>query len=1069
MVPSSVSTSFETVTSTASLKVFTPGQTDDPSSTTTSLISSSEDESQDLFPTQDVDAIMEDPEFNKSFTEASNQFYSTDVNDLHNTGPFRPSSSQLPVNVKFWYGWEIHRTATHLGMTVIDVYNIIEKSCRQKNACSANPGASFEDAWNVIKTLFQRAGHPFLPPKSELEDWTTVQNRYEDVESNKVVSLTARLDWGENPSKALFDFRLNPMRLEESCRLHRKFGADRFMVVSAPLFTESQMPRNIRPPDGDQTSLHNKIMDWLATGIHHIAGRLWRVYYIEHEKYKTKKKQKPKEGQRQKLFLFAIDGLDLVPRTVGELKLPIERMHGRHQAITLEELTEWHMSFDANKSSTDLKLFSRWSIAHSKTKPTVVLEQHEFLYLPDEPGKPVMNDGCALMSLACAQAIWAAYGGVGEVPSAVQGRVGGAKGLWLVDYHNTFPDVSERGFWIQVSDSQLKIKPHPRDISDADPAQRTFEVLKHSRPCKEGHLNFQFLTILEDRRVPRAVLCEALLADTRRYSDSLIEAVGNSNPIELRSFMHKYHRSTRSDEQIALLGSFPNDRNEQINMLLDSGFKPRECNKLLKGVGELLHDYMMSYVGKLWIQLSYSTTCFCAPDPLGVLEPGEVYLGFSEKFPDPRTGVNEWCLNDIDVLVARNPAYLPSDMQKRHAVYKHELRNFKDVILFSVKGSRSTASLLSGGDYDGDTVTVIWDPAIVDPFEGKEVPQDLPSESQCGMVPLSRPLSNVFTAERPRAEAMADFLRACITFNSHPNLMGRCSVEHEKLVYKQSPPDLSSRGAVRLAALAGYLVDCNKQGYFLSDKAWHRFRRDASGDFHLPDPAYKTGEAPQMMMTEAGPVCANIIDYLKFDVATKQSIEVLSNFHQQFPESRRPDSDLVSLWKEARDQAEREKEKFNKTALKEILKSLDREVYEVGELWKRLSAKPWESESAKEERKDFPSLVNSVYEKVTGIEPLDLDHDVRRRYEEEKDQQYSHWSLLRASAIYFRFPENKNLPWLLAGRELCRIKAQKQGNTRLITEAMYHILKPNTRLTKRLLEGYPAELNVEDEDEVDEE
>lgn len=32
------------------------------------------------------------------------------------------------------------------------------------------------------------------------------------------------------------------------------------------------------------------------------------------------------------------------------------------------------------------------------------------------------------------------------------------------------------------------------------------------------------------------------------------------------------------------------------------------------------------------------------------------------------------------------------------------LRELKDVIVFSVQGNRSLASLLSGGDYDGDKV-----------------------------------------------------------------------------------------------------------------------------------------------------------------------------------------------------------------------------------------------------------------------------------------------------------------------------------------------------------------------------
>lgn len=35
------------------------------------------------------------------------------------------------------------------------------------------------------------------------------------------------------------------------------------------------------------------------------------------------------------------------------------------------------------------------------------------------------------------------------------------------------------------------------------------------------------------------------------------------------------------------------------------------------------------------------------------------------------------------------------------------LRELKDVIVFSVQGERSLASLLSGGDYDGDKVRIL--------------------------------------------------------------------------------------------------------------------------------------------------------------------------------------------------------------------------------------------------------------------------------------------------------------------------------------------------------------------------
>lgn len=54
-------------------------------------------------------------------------------------------------------------------------------------------------------------------------------------------------------------------------------------------------------------------------------------------------------------------------------------------------------------------------------------------------------------------------------------------------------------------------------------------------------------------------------------------------------------------------------------------------------------------------------------DPLAVLEEGEVHFGFSSTFQDPDSGWSDVMLHDIDVLVARSPARLPSDVQKVEA------------------------------------------------------------------------------------------------------------------------------------------------------------------------------------------------------------------------------------------------------------------------------------------------------------------------------------------------------------------------------------------------------------------
>ena len=749
---------------------------------------------------------------------------------------------------------------------------------------------------------------------------------------------------------------------------------------------------------------------------------------------------------------------------------------------------QWHIPLHANYMSTDLKLFSRWSLGFSKTIPTVELQPHEFLHLQDmlgdkavkEPGgkfaRQVMNDGCALISYPLAKAIWASYGGEGEIPSAIQGRISGAKGLWVVDYQGRFSDVSKRGYWIQVSESQLKIKPHPRERLDADTSQCTFEVLKFSSDRNGAQLNKQLITILEDRKIPRTVLRNALEEDMKSYSDSLTQAMGD--PRRLRLWMQEYGYSSPSD-QLKLLGSFPDRFSHQMTLLLESGFHPLGCEKLVTCATELLKSHVAGYLEKMWVGLPHSTTVFCAPDPCDVLAEDEVFLGFTKPIVDPRTGITETALDDIGVLLARNPAHLASDIQLRKAVYKHELRNYKNVILFSIRGSRSTAALLSGGDFDGDTVTCIWDPRLVEHFRNTDMP-NMPTQQDCGMVNKSRQISEIFPACRLEAATLQDFLQGCVSFNASEDLLGTCTYEWEKVVYslsqQQQKDKLSDAGAVKLAALAGYLVDSRKQGWALSEKAWRTFRNNASGGQWLPEPGYKSGEAPRRTTD----FYLNIIDHLTFDVAESEKHRVLADMEARRNSVGTYDQDLSRCWMKAKLKMNEEKTNKDKKLswdrrtrssgqaapiLADLLDGDDGLHYQISQLQERwmmlLAAGRVGLGSPNADINDsiFRDSVYVMYEQFRNIEPKKLDHQIRTRYEEEKEEEhpFGHWALLRASCLYACLAARKqsfpNWAWQVAGNELCFLKMlQYKGRVRPMVVDMHELLRLDTKLTKRLLE-----------------
>ena len=116
---------------------------------------------------------------------------------------------------------------------------------------------------------------------------------------------------------------------------------------------------------------------------------------------------------------------------------------------------------------------------------------------------------------------------------------------------------------------------------------------------------------------------------------------------------------------------------------------------------------------RLHIGLGRSTLALMVADPLDVLEEDEIHLGFDSAFTDPKSQFSDTMLHDMDVLVARDPALLPSDIQRVgttsvvknrivterwqvKAVFKPELAGYKNVIVFPSKGRMSLADKLSG-------------------------------------------------------------------------------------------------------------------------------------------------------------------------------------------------------------------------------------------------------------------------------------------------------------------------------------------------------------------------------------
>jgi len=213
--------------------------------------------------------------------------------------------------------------------------------------------------WTWVRGHSQR-GDRLVPEKSPSRAWDAAVGDFKTGRHSEAVVMSGDLDWCSKNEPGIFKLRLNPLKLERTCRFHRRFGSDRFLTLT--------IPPAARPPDhlrfDDQTSvLRESIATWLTRNDHHCLGRIWRAFYVE--EVKSKKKVKPEP--RFRVEFFAIDGVDFVCRYLPTSVAPPHQASDRHTPMGVEDLLEWHMPTAANRNQSNCKLFQRISLGLSKT------------------------------------------------------------------------------------------------------------------------------------------------------------------------------------------------------------------------------------------------------------------------------------------------------------------------------------------------------------------------------------------------------------------------------------------------------------------------------------------------------------------------------------------------------------------------------------------------------------------------------------------------------------------------------------------------------------------------------
>ncbi|CAG8079886.1 unnamed protein product [Penicillium olsonii] len=883
--------------------------------------------------------------------------------------------------------------------------------------------------WTWVAGHNQRGNCP-LPEKSSARAWDSAIDNFKSKKQSEVVVLSGEMDWCDDSEFGIFKLKLNPLKTERTCRFHRRFGSDRFLTITVPAPSRPPHHQNI-----DSSLLQDCMATWLTRHDHSCLGRTWRAFYVEEVKSKKKTQTEP----RFRVDFFAVAGGDFEPRSrklVPAVSAP--RSSGEKPTpMSVARLLEWHMPTAANANQSNCKLFQRISLGLSKTFDTVTLKPSQVLRLKDPAGRTVMNDGCALMSRALANRICDRLGITTATPSCFQGRIAGAKGLWMVDRHQSSIGtemVDGDDIWIQISDSQLKIHPHSQDwFGPFDEEKLTFEVVNWAKPLHPVDLNIQLLGILQHGAgvLVKEYIAQLIRNGVQQLYDDFLEVLKSNSPVSCRALLQKLRPSGDDPTGKARrLEEWTANEAESIIRYSEAGFAPRDFYPLRVKLRKYLTWLLSRQVEELKIEVPLSTYAYCIADPYGVLEADEVHFGFSSNWRDPNGQFEDNLLDGVDVLVGRLPAHVPSDIQRRRAVWKHDLRHFKDVIVFSTKGDVPLAHMLSGGDYDGDTPWVCWDPMIVQNFQNSSLPPEYPP-AHYGLIKRSVPMSELETTE--------DFLQSAFSFNLTTSNLGRCTVEHEKLAYDES---IDSANAKEMACLLSHLVDARKGGVELSEQAWKAFRKKLSPKLRGL-PAYRPGSTRKPKVT-------NIVDFLKFSVATSEQTRILSGLNDAFPEHEVQedlDKDLTQPWKAVKRAATEETDSRQlHIALEGIQTSIER-------LYNK-----WIEGNASSEGYSLTS--REAVESASDIPPPEGSHPLIHTWQNSRTE----WLRVLASYTYQRYSRTAFVIHAF-GEILCQMKASCSASRLVVNEviATYRVnQKMVSHLTTTEVPGIEADADLDE-------
>ena len=335
------------------------------------------------------------------------------------------------------------------------------------------------------------------------------------------------------------------------------------------------------------------------------------------------------------------------------------------------------------------KRAARIGLLFSTAKAACNIPEEQISVVEDvERDKYNFTDGCGFISTECAKRVTenlnieTVYEGIKspEIPSVFQIRLKGCKGVLC---HT--PCLKE-GLQIRPSMEKFtwsRMGPHPLGIVDKG----------FSRPNEFGSLNKQYIMLLSALGIPDNVF----LLKQEQYFKELQEITTNS---EVAVKYLCVNGEFQLAEKLLKTGQIDQDIKRSLEQIRNRVREPQQSK------ANPLQKPKRSAAQKLKIPIERSRNVYGVCDPSGSLRPKTVFF-------QPTIRGHLTILDDVRVVVAKNPCYHPGDIRILRCTDVLECRHLVDCIVFPTEGRRPHPDEIAGSDLDGDKFFVCWDEDLV--------------------------------------------------------------------------------------------------------------------------------------------------------------------------------------------------------------------------------------------------------------------------------------------------------------------------------------------------------------------